>query len=122
MKKICGLSTDFIGFLGVLLFLGLLAGIIALPDYNRRRIGPLNWVFNNLRIIEGAKDQWAIENKKENGALPTISDLAPYLKNGKIQIGPAKEKYNINAIGTPASAIAPVKLGTYPARSVIDAR
>src|SRR6267378_2535816 len=118
MKKICGLSTDFIGFLGVLLFLGLLAGIIALPDSllsdRRRRPGSLNLIINNLRFVEGAKDQWAIENKKENGALPTLSDLAPYLKNGKIETTTVKEKYNINAICTPASATAPVKLGTPP--------
>jgi hypothetical protein len=76
MKKICGLSIDFLAFLGVLL---LLAWIVALPNYVNGGPAPLNKVINNLRVIEGAKDQWSIENKKEKGALPTLSELAPYL-------------------------------------------
>jgi hypothetical protein len=81
-----------------------------------------NSIISNLRIIEGAKDQWAIECKKEPGSVPTLSDLAPYLKGGEIPQTGVKEKYSINPVGTPASATAPVKLGTYPAGSTILAQ
>ena len=35
---------------------------------------------NNLRAIDGAKQQWALENQKPASALITAADLAPYLQ------------------------------------------
>jgi len=34
---------------------------------------------NNLRSIDAAKQQWALENKKTGADVPTWADLAPYL-------------------------------------------
>lgn len=35
----------------------------------------------NLRHLDGAKQQWALENKKAPNSVPTQADLAPYLRN-----------------------------------------
>ncbi len=37
---------------------------------------------NNLRQIEGAKHQWALEHHKPTNDTPTWEELAPYLKTG----------------------------------------
>lgn len=37
---------------------------------------------NNLRQIDGAMQQWALENKKTASDVPTAKDIAPYLKDG----------------------------------------
>lgn len=36
---------------------------------------------NKLREIDGAKQQWAMEHHASGSAVPTWSDLAPYLKH-----------------------------------------
>ena len=39
-----------------------------------------NACINNLRQLDGAMQQWALENKKNADSLPTTNDVAPYLK------------------------------------------
>ena len=51
----------------VVAIIGLLAAI-AIPNFVKaRENAQLNSIINNLRIVEGAKDQWALENKKGTG-------------------------------------------------------
>jgi len=54
---------------------------------------------NNLRLIDGAKAQWALEKQKPKGALLTVADLAPYLKTNALPICPAGGVYTINPVG-----------------------
>lgn len=54
---------------------------------------------NNLRQLDGAKQQWALEGSKTEHDIPTEKDLAPYLKNG-IPKCPAGGTYTINAADT----------------------
>jgi prepilin-type N-terminal cleavage/methylation domain-containing protein len=105
----------------VVAIIGLLAAI-AIPNFVRaREIAQLNSIVNNLRIIEGAKDQWALENKKGTGDVPPDAELATYMKNTNYPpttvVG---ETYNKNPVGTAATAQTPVKLGTYTAGSTIS--
>lgn len=104
----------------VVAIIGLLAAI-AIPNFVRaREIAQLNSIVNNLRILEGAKDQWALENKKGTGDTPVNADLAPYLKNNTCPpTAVVGEAYNINPVGTQATATTPVKLGTYTAGATI---
>ena len=47
--------------------IGLLAAM-AIPGFARaRENSQLNAIISNIRIIEGAKDGWALENKKGGG-------------------------------------------------------
>ena len=105
----------------VVAIIGLLAAI-AIPNFVKaRENAQLNSIFNNLRILEGAKDQWALENKKGTGDAVTVNTVSDYLKGGTIKpvVG---ESYDATTIGTPSTATLPlgVKLGTVPAGGVIS--
>ena len=54
---------------------------------------------NNLRLIDGAKQQWALENQKPRGALLTAADLTPYVKSNALPVCPAGGVYTLNPIG-----------------------
>ena len=64
-----------------------------------RNVAQANACINNLRQIDSAKNQWALENGKTTGTFPSWTDLLPYLKDKKIPICPAGGIYNITAVG-----------------------
>jgi len=78
-------------------------------------------IVNNLRLLEGAKEQWALENKKDPGATPTLADVAPYLKNGVMPSPVAGETYLLNPVGTRPTAKLATPGGRFRAGSVVDA-
>ncbi len=45
----------------------------------RRATNHRNACFNNLRLLQGGKKQWALENRKQKSDVPTASDLRPYI-------------------------------------------
>ena len=103
----------------VVAVIGLLASI-AIPNLAKARgTSQLNAILSNIRILEGAKDYWALENKKGTGDTPGATDLQPYVKNTVLPMPVVGETYNINPVGMMADAKTPVKLGTYPANSTI---
>ena len=66
----------------VVAIIGLLAAI-AIPNFVRARTtSQMNACINNLRQIDGAKQQWALENKVSQTATPVASDIQPYLGRG----------------------------------------
>ena len=68
----------------VVAIIGLLAAI-AIPNFVRARTqSQMNACINNLRQIDGAVQQWALEQKKDPAATVAFSDIAPYLKNSVI--------------------------------------
>ena len=61
--------------------IGLLA-TIATPTWVRARTSSqINTCINNLRQIDAAKQQWALETKQAGTATPVFSDVSPFLKN-----------------------------------------
>jgi len=65
----------------VVALIGLLA-TIATPTWVRARTrAQMNSCINNLRQIDGAKQQWALETKQGPGATPQFDDIKGYLKN-----------------------------------------
>src|SRR5271154_3780015 len=58
-----------------------------------------NACINNLRQIDAAKQQWALEKSKTADAVPTEQDLLPYLKDGVFPVCPSGGTYAINAVG-----------------------
>src|SRR5690349_8202787 len=63
----------------VVAIIGLLAAI-AIPNFVRaRETARKNTCINNLRLIDGAKQTWALESNASVAATPTESDIAPYL-------------------------------------------
>ena len=85
---------------------------IAVPNFIKARdTAQMNMCINNLRQIDSAKQQWALENKKQPTDIPTASDLAPYLKGGLMPKCAAGGDYQINAVGEkPACSIPTHKL------------
>ncbi len=61
--------------------IGLLAGI-AVPNWIRSRTkSQTNVCINNLSQIDGAIQQWALENRKAPAATVGASNVLPYLKS-----------------------------------------
>jgi ribosomal protein L2 len=56
----------------------------------------------NLRMIDGAVQQWAQENRKPTGSLVTAQELSPYLKGNVLPVCPAGGVYTINPVGMPS--------------------
>ncbi len=113
----------FIELIIVITVIGLLLAI-GVPWYMRARDNAaLNSIYKNLRQIEVAKTQWALENKKNAGdPVANISTLSNYFASGKVR-DVVREKYVPNAIGTPAEADLPAgtSLGTNAPGGVIEA-
>lgn len=73
---------------------------IGVPRFVRaRRYARVNSCINNLRMIDAAKEQWALENNKREGDIPKEEDIAPYIKGGTLPICPAGGNYTIGPIG-----------------------
>jgi prepilin-type N-terminal cleavage/methylation domain-containing protein len=65
----------------VVAIIGLLAAI-AIPNFVRARTtSQQNACINNLRQIDGAKQEWALETKQATNAVPGYTDISVYLKN-----------------------------------------
>ena len=66
----------------VVAIIGLLAAI-AIPNFVKaRNAAQQNACINNLRQIDGAKQQWALDSKSTSTVTPVISNIQPYLGRG----------------------------------------
>jgi len=69
------------------------------PSASASAVTLLNACINNLRQIDAAKQQWALENEKTANAVPTAQDLLPYFRDGLFPVCPAGGTYTLNAVG-----------------------
>ena len=84
----------------VVAIIGLLAAI-AVPNFAQARTNARRGTcINNLRLIDAAKEQYALENDKDTATTPAAADVTPYLKGGNMPNCPAAGAYTIAAIGT----------------------
>jgi Mg-chelatase subunit ChlD len=61
----------------------LLIGAIAVPNFVKtRETSAKNTVINNLRLVDGAKQTWALEANASASAIPQAAEIAPYLGRG----------------------------------------
>ncbi|MCW5552864.1 MAG: von Willebrand factor type A domain-containing protein [Verrucomicrobiae bacterium] len=80
----------------------LLLAAITLPNFIRaRNTSASNAMMNNLRQIEAAKQQWAVDHNKLANAVPTMEDLKPYMKGGELPASVAGETYVLGPVGLP---------------------
>ena len=87
----------------VVAIIGLLAAI-AIPNFVRARASSqANACVNNLRLIDAAATQFALEKNKTTGASISFpSDLTPYIKlnsAGSIPPCPANGAYSVGTLG-----------------------
>jgi hypothetical protein len=66
------------GFAVVLLFL-VAAYLIMAPNFVRSGSTKSNGILNNLRILDTAKEEWAVEHHQTGSVFVTKEDVAPYL-------------------------------------------
>lgn len=107
----------------VVSIIGLLATIAVCNFMIARDNSRLQTIRHNLGKIEAAKEQWAFETRKINGApVADVSVLSDYFRGGTVnQV--VQETYVPNPIGDLAEATLPpgVKLGPYAAGASIPA-
>jgi Mg-chelatase subunit ChlD len=62
-------------------------GLIAVPNFIKsRETARKNTIINNLRLLDGAKQQWALETGARQDAEPTLEELKIYLGRGPTDI------------------------------------
>ncbi len=97
----------------VVAIIGLLAAI-AIPNFVRARTtSQQNACINNLRQIDGAKQQWALEFKAAATTTPGATDIQPYLGRGvgAVPTCPATSdtnfanSYSINSLTNPPTCL-----------------
>ena len=87
----------------VVAIIGLLAAI-GIPNFVRaRETAQTDACINNLRVIDEAKQQWALETGQIPSATPVSANIVPYLgRSGSVMptcpIG--STAYNLNALST----------------------
>ena len=84
----------------VVAIIGLLAAI-AIPNFVRaRQTSQTNACINNLRIIDAAKQQWALENGQQTSVTPVSDNIVPYLgrAGSYMPAEPLGGSYSINAL------------------------
>jgi prepilin-type N-terminal cleavage/methylation domain-containing protein len=82
----------------VVAIIGLLAAI-AIPNFVRaRNTAQKNACINNLRQIDGGKQQWALENKRADTDTPSQDDVKVYIKNNIFPSCPGSGSYTVGAV------------------------
>lgn len=79
---------------------GIMAGV-AIPSFMKARsTASANACINNLRQIDAAKEQWALEQKKASGDAAEEAGVVQYIRGAKLPRCPNGGTYTLNAIGT----------------------
>ncbi|MEI6212158.1 MAG: hypothetical protein WCR06_11105 [bacterium] len=78
---------------------------------NPRSSPPDSSCVNNLRMIDRAKQQWALSNNKADADIPAATTILPFIKGGRMPVCPQGGVYSIKAVGeSPACSIPGHKL------------
>jgi prepilin-type N-terminal cleavage/methylation domain-containing protein len=100
----------------VVAIIGLLAAM-AIPNFvHANQVARTNTCISNLRYIDAAKQQWALEQRKQQTDTPMGSDLQPYL--GRCAAGELPS-CPVDPAQTFATSYAPQSVGAKPVCLII---
>jgi hypothetical protein len=107
-------KSSFLMYLIIAGVIFLLFAILAIPNFVRDpSTSPANACINNLRQIDIAKNQWALEHNAKSNDVVTINDIRPYIERernnpyikldakGDLPKCPSGGIYTIGKIGEP---------------------
>ncbi len=76
--------------------------VAVVPVFIRaRNTSASNACVNHLRQIAGAKEQWAVENRKTTNDIPSWADIKPYLWHEEVPQCPDGGTYILGRVGEP---------------------
>jgi prepilin-type N-terminal cleavage/methylation domain-containing protein len=76
-----------------------LLAVIAVPNFIKARTSAqVRACISNLKKLDYAKQQWALEFKRTETDVPTTANVTPYLNGGRMPPCPASGSYNLRRI------------------------
>lgn len=98
MKSRTKLGFTLLEIMITVTIIGFLAGL-AIPAFMKVRTrAQITRCIDNLRLISGAKDTWAVENFANNGDPVQETDVTPFFKRG-FPVCPGGGTYTIGNVG-----------------------